>query len=173
MAVSSSNMSHNSFSCTFLHCVFPKTSDPASIFSNGHVSQQQTKTAVSLFDSRGDQHFALRGRLIGGFQVSGKSSCLSCSSKSHLWNRGTTLETGQTSLKTDKGFRVIVWRLSHPSAPRRAPVLHTCCFTRGARQLVAGNVHESRGRDVKEDLWENPGRDALDVSSCCSLLPTL
>lgn len=51
-----------------------------------------------------------------------------------------TLETGQASLKTDSGSRVIVWRLSHPSAQRRAAVPHT----RGAWQLVAGNVHVSR-----------------------------
>lgn len=119
----------------------------------------------------GGQHFTPRGRSIGGFQVSGKSSCPSCCgkrSRSRLWNFRTTLETGQLSLKTDSGSRVIVWRLSQPSARRRAPVPpHTCCFTQRAWQLVAGNVHVSRGRDGQEDLREIPGRDTLEVSSCC------
>lgn len=101
VAISSSDMSHDRFSCTFLGCVFSKTSNPASIFSNGQTTQQQTTTAMSLFELHGDQHFTLRGRLIGGFQVSGKSSCPSCCSKqSQIPTSASVDDTGNGSAES-------------------------------------------------------------------------
>lgn len=47
--------------------------------------------------------------------------------KIFLWNLWTTLETGQRTLKTDPGPKVIVSRMSHPFFP-----LGHSCFTRAA-----------------------------------------
>lgn len=47
--------------------------------------------------------------------------------KIFLWNLWTTLETGQRTLKTDPGPKVIVSRMSHPFFP-----LGHSCFTRTA-----------------------------------------
>lgn len=50
-----------------------------------------------------------------------------------LWNLWMTLETGQRTLKTDLGPKVIVSHLSHPFFP-----LTHSCFTWATRQLVCG-----------------------------------
>lgn len=85
-----------------------------------------------------------------------------------LRNLWMTLETGQASLKTDSGSRVIVWRLSHPSARRRAAP-----HTRRLRQLVAGNVHVSTtarricGKSQGGTAWKWAA--AADASTVCQL----
>lgn len=171
VAISSSDMSHDRLSRTFLGRVFSQTPNPASIFSNGRTTRQQTTTtAMSSLELHGDRHFTPRGRLIGWLSSVGEVVLpfllQQAVTNPNFGIGGRDWKTGQPSLKTDPGSTVIVWRPSHPSARRRAPVPHTCCFTRAARQLVAGNVHVSRARDGKGGSAGNPragysGREQL------------
>ena len=72
-------------------------------------------------------------------------------------------DTGNRSVESKNGRRpsptAIVSRPSHPFFPSHS------CFTRGTWQLVAGNVHVTEVRVAWRhiELWEIPGREALEV----------
>lgn len=53
--------------------------------------------------------------------------------KIFLWNLWTTLETGQRTLKTDPGPKVIVSRMSHPFFSPQPQLFHTGSLTTGRR----------------------------------------
>lgn len=98
-------------------------------------------------------------------QVAAQLSCPSCSNSGQntlLWNLWTTLETGQWSLKTDSGPKVIVShppRPLHPPSPSHTQLFHMRNMTTGCRKRARLPRSGQCGRTVGNPRTGRSGSD--------------
>lgn len=94
------------------------------------------------------------GTLRQGLELRRSCSALPAATavKIFLWNLWTTLETGQRTLKTDPGPKVIVYRMSHPFFPLATAVSHG-----QLDNWPEGNVHVTEVRAALKKCGKSQG----------------
>lgn len=98
------------------------------------------------------------GRLRSGLRLQRSCPALPAATvaKIFLWNLWTTLETGQRTLKTDAGPKVIVSRMSHPFFLSATAVSHGQPDNWLQRNVHVGEVRaalKTCGKPQSQKLW--------------------
>lgn len=147
-------MSHDYCLCDSRQCVYLIILIHALICSNTATQQHDDLVGLS---------WVCRVNIssTGGCQVSGKSSCPSCCSSRPTVESLDDTGNGSAESKNRLGIQ------SHCVASVTPVSTEASCRSAHTRRVATGRGEHTRKQDGEEDLWEIPGRDSVEVSSCC------